>query len=282
MAKDFRKIVLGWVPDLPDARDHKYAEKYPLKAARLPVIVDKRKYFPSVNDQGDLGSCTAQAGTDGLEFLELYAGQVLRNLSRLQLYYDSRTNKDRDEGASIRDMFKCMNSIGVGQETLWPYDIEKWAIKPSDACYENAKENAAIEYLSVDQGEQVRAVLAEGFPVVFGMNIYDSFYDVGPDGKVPIPGPSESANGGHAMLIVGYNMNERYYIVRNSWGTDWGDKGYLYIPFEMIDSSSYARDFWVVKTRGSAPPTTRPTSVCGCFTVSSRKLRAALAAWRKA
>jgi len=276
MPRDFRSIPLGWVPDLPDARDWSYRDKYPLKIMRLPSIVDLRPKFGSVNDQGEIGSCTAQAATDSMEYCEYVESTDRNDYSRLFLYYNSREHKNIDEGAYLRDVFKSMNSTGVSLENLWPYDTSKWADKPIEAAYDDAGSHTAIEYLSVSQNAtELKSVLAEGFPITFGMTIYVSFYETGQNGMVPTPTLDETAEGGHAMLIVGYNSTKQVYIVRNSWGDDWGEHGYCYIPSAMVESRNYSDNFWVVKRIGQEVPTERASSCCGVAQSARRKIKAA-------
>lgn len=266
----FRSIPLGWVPDLPDHRDKWYRDIQGFKSFKLPQKVDLRAKFGPVNDQGPIGSCTAQAASDALEYLDRVAGRQVFDYSRLFIYYNSRKFKDNDTGAYIRDVFKSLATFGACREKLWPYDIKSFAKKPVQKAFEEAEKHQAIEYMRVKQGNELRQVLAEGFPVEFGMTIHQNFYDTGKNGKVPAPkGPS---CGGHAMLLVGYDMIAKEYIIRNSYGTDWGANGYGFVSFDVIDNPQIATDLWVVRSMESGddnkvalptpPPTPRPASSC--------------------
>ena len=175
--------------------------------------------------------------------------------SRLFIYYNERSiegNTNKDSGAAIRDGIKSINKIGVCSEKVWPYNIEKFTEKPKRVCYIIAKNHRSVEYHKVKQTEsQIKQVLSEGFPVVFGFAVYESFEseNVAKNGIVPIPKENEKMLGGHAVALVGYTTlnNQNYFIVRNSWGSDWGDGGYCYFPVEFICNSEYCDDFWVVK-----------------------------------
>jgi C1A family cysteine protease len=154
-----------------------------------------------------------------------------------------------DSGAEIHDGVHCINSIGVCPENNWPYDINKYTEKPSDDCYELAKNHKSVSYQAVEQTiEQLRAAIISGFPVVFGFTVYDSFEspDVAKTGNMPMPKTDEKILGGHAVALVGFDDSRNVFIVRNSWGENWGDKGYFYMPYDFIKNPEYASDFWVI------------------------------------
>jgi len=270
--EELMEIPLGWIPDVPDARDKWYHQQYGLRSIRLPKQVDLRQHFSSPDDQGRIGSCTAQAVTAALEYLDVITetASEIDDFSRLFVYYNSRTHKNVDSGAHLRDVFKSLATDGACDERMWPYQSDKWKNKPLKKCYTQAQRYQALEYTRVRTGRDLLTVLAEGFPVSFGIMLYESFYRTGSDGVVAVPGSDESAHGGHAMLLVGYDMVSKLYIVRNSWGLNWGADGYCYIPFAMVDDSCYADDFWVCRKieDGSEPipsPTPRPKSICPWF-----------------
>src|SRR6476659_5862851 len=170
---------MGWVPDLPDGRDLLYAA--PLKPlAKLPEKVDLRKQCPKVYDQGELGSCTANAIAAALEFDQMK--QRLKNVftpSRLFIYYNERAMEgtiDSDSGAMIRDGVKSVNKRGACKESSWPYKIERFREKPGKGCYAEGRKHQAISYLRVNQSlGQLKGCLAEGFPFIFGFAVYESF-----------------------------------------------------------------------------------------------------------
>jgi C1A family cysteine protease len=139
---------------------------------------------------------------------------------------------------------------GVCSEDLWKYDITKFTECPTQECYDNAKNHKSIEYKRVVQSlEQLKQCLIEGFPFIFGFNVYSSFetQEVAETGIMPIPKEGEELLGGHAVCAVGFDDNKQVFIVRNSWGDNWGDKGYFYMPYSFITNTSQCSDFWTVR-----------------------------------
>jgi C1A family cysteine protease len=244
----------GWQPDLPDARDQVYSAPAPVRG--LPNAVDLRSTCPPVYDQGQLGSCTANAIAAAMEFDR--KKQKLPDFapSRLFIYYNERVMEgtvSSDAGAQIRDGVKSVSKIGAPPETDWPYDISKFAIKPPTKAYMDAKLDRGVQYQRVSQNlQQMQGCLASGFPFVFGFTVYQSFESatVAKTGVMPMPAPGENKLGGHAVLAVGYDTSARTMIVRNSWGTGWGMSGYFTMPFEFITSPSMASDFWTIRLIG--------------------------------
>lgn len=244
---------MGWVPDLPDGRDLLYAA--PLKPlAKLPEKVDLRKQCPRVYDQGELGSCTANAIAGALEFNQMK--QRLKTVftpSRLFIYYNERAMEgtiESDSGAMIRDGVKSVVKRGACKESSWPYEIGHFREKPNKACYAEGRKHQAIQYMRVNQSlGQLKGCLAEGFPFVFGFAVYESFVssEVEKTGEVPMPRAREEFLGGHAVLAVGYDEQTQRFIVRNSWGKGWGKGGYFTMPFPYLVQSSLARDFWTIR-----------------------------------
>jgi C1A family cysteine protease len=241
----------GWIPDLPDKRDFYLSCSI---TADLPLRVDLRGKCPPVYDQGKLGSCTANAIGAAHQFEQIRQGKSRGSFapSRLFVYYNERAMEGTipmDSGALIRDGIKSVVKQGVCPETEWPYIVERFTSAPTEACYKHALSHQALAYRRVYQSlPQLRACLAAGFPVVFGFTVYESFESrsVARAGVVPMPGRSERALGGHAVLAVGYDHMKRWFIVRNSWGTKWGDKGYCYMPYEYVADSDLAADFWTI------------------------------------
>jgi C1A family cysteine protease len=242
----------GWLPDLPDHRDLFYSAVAPRLAA-LPRKVDMRSKCSPVEDQGQLGSCTANALVGGLEFLEIKDGAPFVDLSRLFVYYNERVIEgtvDQDSGAFIRDGIKTLAKQGVCTETEWPYKVSKFAKKPSRACYRTAKKHRIVSYHRITTVDEMRNCLAEGFPFVFGFTVYEAFESaaVARSGVLNMPGPKEKVVGGHAVMGVGYDDGARRFIIRNSWGSDWGQKGYFTIPYDYLDAANnLADDFWTVR-----------------------------------
>lgn len=248
-----KKARYGWKRDIPDSRDHIYS--VPIVATKLPAMIDLRDKCPPIVDQGDLGSCTANAIAGAVQF-DLMKQQVKDPFapSRLFIYYNERViegSVDYDSGAEIRDGIRAISRIGVPPEADWPYDISKFTQKPSDKAFADARLTQAVAYGRVIQLiRQMQAILASGYPFVFGFTVYDSFESAQMDqtGIMPMPATTEEVLGGHAVMAVGYDDGKRMVTVRNSWGTGWGDKGYFYMPYEYITNPNLASDFWMIRT----------------------------------
>jgi C1A family cysteine protease len=248
-----RKIKrYGWVPDLPDQRDHLFAAP-PVVLADLPRKVDLRDRCPKeIYDQGHLGSCTANAIAAAFEFDLLKQGLTDFVPSRLFIYYNERAREgtvEVDSGAMIRDGIKSVSKQGVCDEVSWPYDIARFSEQPPASCYREALGNLATSYQRVARTlGQLKGCLAAGFPIVFGFRVYESFEspEVAQTGEVPMPAPTEEALGGHAVLAVGYDDATGRFLVRNSWGSSWGQDGHFTMPYAYLTERSLASDFWAV------------------------------------
>jgi C1A family cysteine protease len=253
----------GWIPDIPDQRDYTYAAP-PHVLKSITPSVDLRDQCPAVYDQGQLGSCTANAIGAALEFEMTKQGMDAFTPSRLFIYYNERAIEGTipyDAGAMIRDGIKSVASQGVCPEgdvgdlpPAWPYDISKFASQPPQACYDKAAELKAVLYHSVTQNlADMKGCLGEGYPFVFGFSVYESFesQEVASTGNVPMPRPNEQVMGGHAVLAVGYDDDDRLFIVRNSWGDQWGDAGYCYMPYAYLLDDNLSDDFWTVRLVGT-------------------------------
>ena len=239
----------GWKKDNPDHRDFRY--KAPLPVENLPVSVDLRKYCPAIETQGELGSCTANALVANIEFLEIKENISFIDLSRLFLYYNERECEgtiDIDSGAAIRDGIKVLKSQGVCPEVEWPYIISNFRKKPNSGCYFHARKHTITAYQRLSSLIDMKSCLASGYPFVFGFSVYSSFEsdEVSSTGMVPMPAESEECLGGHAVMAVGYDDIIKKFIVRNSWGKDWGIDGYFYLPYEYITHPNLADDFWTI------------------------------------
>ena len=249
------KARYGWNRDMPDARDHIFAAPLNMFPQGVPPAVDLRPHCPAVYDQGQLGSCTANAIGGALEFDRKKQGLPDFIPSRLFIYYNERVMEGTvgsDAGAQIRDGVKSVAKIGAPPENDWPYVITKFADQPPAAAYSDAKLDRAIQYMRVVQLlAQMQGCLAAGFPFVFGFTVYESFESqaVAQTGIMPMPAPNEKKLGGHAVMAVGYDNAQRMVTVRNSWGQGWGDKGYFYMPYEFILSPN-ASDFWTLRSVG--------------------------------
>lgn len=241
----------GWRPQLPDVRDHSLTVVH---EDPLPSKVDLRPQCPPVVDQGQLGSCTANAIAGALGFDQIAQGLPVVPLSRLFIYYGERVMEHtvrQDAGAMIRDGIKVVAKSGAPAESTWPYDISRFTRRPSARAYLEAKAHRAVEYASPAQTfDAMRGTLASGRPIVIGFTVYESFESasVAATGLVPMPGWREQVLGGHAVLIVGYDDMAGRWIVRNSWGTGWGDGGYFHMPYAYFTDAGLSSDLWVVRT----------------------------------
>jgi C1A family cysteine protease len=242
----------GWLPDLPDHRDLMYSAIAP-QLARLPEKVDLRSECSAIENQGSLGSCTANALVGALEFLELQAGAIFVDLSRLFIYYNERVIEGtvkEDSGAFIRDGIKSLAKQGVCPEAEWPYKIAGYKKKPTAKCYKDAKKHQITSYHRISTVDEMRTCLADGFPFVFGFTVYESFESaqVAKTGVLNLPAPDEKVEGGHAVMAVGYDNGQKRFIIRNSWDTDWGMKGYFTMPYDYLDpAKNLADDFWTIR-----------------------------------
>ncbi len=262
-----RTSRFGWIPDLPDVRDHLFAAPMATIGA-LPASVDLRKYCPAtVYDQGRIGSCTANAIAGAFEFDLLKQSLADFMPSRLFIYYNERATEGHvhtDSGAMLRDGIKTVAKLGVCSEDAWPYDDTPPAVdggpwpkgahagkKPPRTCYTSAKGNEALAYQRVVRSlAQFKGCLASGYPFVFGFTVYDSFetQEVASTGVVPMPTSTESVLGGHAVLAVGYDDATSRFLVRNSWGPGWGQGGYFTMPYAYLTETGLSQDFWTIRT----------------------------------
>ena len=242
------KYSYGCIADTKDKRDLRYS--IPEKQI-LPMLVDLRPDCPSVEDQGQLGSCTSFATGAAIRFARKKQSLPDFVTSHLFLYYNSRKIKSEDTGATIRDSIKAASKQGDCPEVEWPYDIERFALKPPKQVYDDALKDRAVSYLRVSQTvTQMKSCLASGFPIVVGFSVYESFESeqVARTGIVPMPSSRESLLGGHAVLCCGYRESDQKFILRNSWSSGWGDKGYFYMDYEYLADYDLASDFWTIRT----------------------------------
>lgn len=239
----------NWKRDIKDTRDHQFAPR--LGAASLPTKVDLRPNCSPVEDQGDIGSCTGNAIASVIEYLYRKAKRTV-DVSRLFIYYEERLLEGTigyDSGAYIRDGIKVVNKKGAPLESYWPYVERKFTYKPTQTAYTDALKRKAIAYQRVADFNGVKSAVAQGYPVVIGFDVYASFEseEVARTGQMPYPNTAtEELLGGHAVVIVGYDDSTQKFIVRNSWGSSWGDKGYFYMPYQVIKNTSMSEDFWIV------------------------------------
>ena len=234
-----------------DPRDFKF-KNFSRTATNLPnkhILTN----LPEVLDQGELGSCTAQASSNALRYCLKKENVIDFQPSRLYIYYFSRLiakTVNEDSGAVIRDVMKAISTYGACSSQEWPYLIEKFTIKPNYNCVRRGKEHIkGLTYFSINQYEQeLKSVLFKGFPIICGVLVYESFEsnESLKTGNIPMPHSSEKCFGGHCILLIGYDDNLRQFKFQNSWGTNVGNKGYFTLPYEYILNPELSNDFWAI------------------------------------
>lgn len=241
----------GWKRDLPDRRDLVFTPQANERAI-LPPSIDLRKNCPPIYDQGNLGSCTANAVGAVYQYEQINAKKPNFIPSRLFIYYNTRILERTvgyDSGASIRNSVKTLNKTGVCPEKMWSYDIRKFIRTPPKPCYTESKNHIATSYARLNQTlNDFKTCLAGGDLIVFGFAVYESFETINATGIMPVPEPTEHLLGGHAVVAVGYDDSTNMFTIRNSWGSKWGDKGYFYMPYSYILNPNLCADFWKIAT----------------------------------
>lgn len=261
-------VGMGWHPDIPDFRDRhieseevapklKASDSLILTNRRIPSIIDHRGKCSPVEDQGRLGSCTAQAVVGLMEYMMRVGGIAHIDGSRLFVYKVSRKllGWNGDTGAYLRTTMNAVSAFGVPPEKHFPYDIARYEEEPSPFLYSYADRFKSLNYTRLDPPglspdevlASVKRTLAAGYCAVFGFSVYSSISYL-PD--IPFPTREDSMDGGHAVMAIGYDddhmvggVNVPSLIIRNSWGTGWGEQGYGYLPYEYV-LSGLAQDFW--------------------------------------
>lgn len=212
--------------------------------------VDLRDGCSPVEDQKSLGSCNACSITGALEFLLRKEGDNT-DLSILYTYYNSRRisgETDNDYGSIPAHAAAAIVAFGACRDDLWPYDIARFTQEPPRQCYENAKFFEAVSYARLESYEEVKVSLTNGVPVIVGADIPKGYYDAADQaGVLPKWGAVNDVTPfGHSMLFVGYDEADQVWIVRNSWGADYGDKGYIKIPYDLVEHCAMLHDIWVI------------------------------------
>lgn len=249
------KYTYNYKKDKVDERDVKFKAHH-AKLYALPPVFDLSQLpsFPKVLDQQQLGSCTANASSNALRYcLKKFNSNVFQP-SRLYIYYFSRLLENtinQDSGASIRDVMKAIAKYGTCDELSWPYEPAKFTIKPPAYCCVNGASHCkAFAYSSVIQNEiSIKSCIYSGFPIICGIQVYSSLESdkTMKTGNVDLPSPIDVSEGGHCVLLVGYNDTTKMFKFQNSWGANVGDKGYFNIPYSYITDPKLASDFWVIQ-----------------------------------
>ena len=270
-------VGTGWLSPLPDLRDYTtghdeirvFNKRLGLTAKKhkMPPVVDLRRWCSPVEDQLSLGSCTAHAGAGIVEYFERRAFGKHIEASRLFLYKATRNmmQVSGDTGAWLRDTMGALVMCGVPAEKYWPYDTDKFDNEPGSFVYALADNYQSLKYFChdplgldlpvTDILTSVKKYIETGIPSMFGFWGFQSFEESEQPGDIPYPCKGESAQWGHAVVAMGYDDNKRIrntlcdtvtngaLLIRNSWGTDWGDDGYGWLPYDYI-LNRLALDFW--------------------------------------
>jgi C1A family cysteine protease len=268
---------MGWIRDYPDFRDYTTKEVSgdletlklaKVKDASIPPKMDLKKWCSPIENQGSIGSCTANAGVALVEYLERKATGKHIDASRLFLYKTTRNllHWTGDTGGFLRSAMGAMVLFGVPPEEYWPYDEAKYDEEPPAFCYAFAQSYQAIKYYRLDPPgrskervlKRIKSNIAGGLPSMFGFAVYNSIRQAGVSGQIPFPTATEKRTGGHAVVAIGYDDNKEItntgrggettkgaLKIRNSWGTGWGEDGYGWLPYDYV-IKGLAVDWWSV------------------------------------
>jgi C1A family cysteine protease len=274
------QLGMGWQRDLPDFRDYtaehenvaplleRTAAKAGKQPAKAQATADLRQWFSPVENQGQLGSCTANAVVGLVEYFERRAFGRHIDASRLFLYKATRDllGLHGDTGASLRAAMGALALFGVPPEQYWPYKVAHYDVEPTPFCYAFASNYQALTYYRLDPPatppqallDRIKANAAAGRPSCFGFTVYSSIGQAASSGKIPFPTKGEHVLGGHAIDIAGYDDKLQIhntspggttttgaFLIRNSWGTSWGMSGYGWLPYEYV-LQHLATDFWTL------------------------------------
>jgi len=278
MISEERRYGMGWIPDYPDFRDYTeeseeiklvLGQKSVSKVKSVPVSINLQQWCSPIEDQGKIGSCTAHAGAGMIEYYERKAFGRHIDASRLFLYKITRNlmKMKGDTGAYLRSTMGAMVLFGAPPEKYWPYsdDEKKFDQEPPAFCYAFAQNYQTIKYFRHDLPRtkpeelltRIKTHLSKGHPAMFGFTVYNSVEQAEKGGKIPFPSPREKIEGGHAVVTVGYDdkmkIKNKYaklettgaLLIRNSWGKDWGEGGYGWLPYDYV-LRGLAEDFWSI------------------------------------
>ena len=257
----FHGRKLGRLPDKRSLHERflRLHSLYRSLAQDLPASVDLTSKMPSIYDQGQEGSCVDNATAGAAQYDEMQEGITPAIMpSRQFLYFNARvkeegTDPSEDSGSTIADGLKAMADFGYPDEAHWPYDPSHFAQTPPDSIYQEAAAHKITDFARVpdNSANDIKSALSLGKPVILGINVYSNFPMEG-NGDVPMP--AGGVEGGHGILLVGYDDSAQKYKFRNSWGTSWGNQGYGTLPYDYVHNAQYASDFWVINSVPGATP----------------------------
>lgn len=264
----FMTRKLNWKrPPASDRTKLFLAKETPLAGLKTVYGVDLRPLDSPVFDQGQEGSCTANAACGAFDFLqvqelrqkqpgvEIFQSGLFEFASRQFLYWNERAidgDTHQDNGSSLTSSMEAIGSKGLCLESEWPYNpATDLFVCPPTLAYEQAWHHRETHSYPLDNTSLagLKSCLSAGFPFVFGITVYSSFMtnSVAQAGVVPMPRPYEALEGGHALLCVGFDDLNEVFLFKNSWGTGWGSAGYGSIPYAYLTSGELASDFWTLR-----------------------------------
>lgn len=242
---------LNWKRNPIDERDFQ-SKRFLQAPPTLPTSFKLDKDIP-IYDQLDIGSCVGNSICEGFRYeYAQVKGDFKFNPSRLFAYYNARKIdgwENEDSGAYIRSGFKAINKWGISSEELWPYITSKVTELPPNTAYVDGLNQLVVKYATVQKNETViKQTIYSGAGVVIGFDVYSSFWGSWSDttGIMPIPKSGERYDGGHAVLVIGWDDSKKCFLIQNSWGTSWGQGGYFWMPYSYL-TSSHADDFWCIE-----------------------------------
>lgn len=243
------RALHGWKPDVPDARD------FVFKAPAPGVGESALNWTLAIRDQGQKGTCTAHASLEAAGYLWVRDGKPDPVLSRLFTYWVSRVKMENesasvDSGAQIRDVINGLRKYGSCPESMWHYsdDDTQFTLQPTQECFDAAALHKALFFYRCPDLNTIKASIAQGFPVVFGFPVPNSFMgdETAATGIVKMPTPTEGFEGGHCMLFTGFSNSRQQLDGPNSWSRSWGDNGFFHMPYGMVDEG-FVGDCWTIR-----------------------------------